>query len=43
MAKNPELPKKIFIVKEDLELVKDLIGFLTSKLQVIQGKMKMMN
>ena len=30
-------------MKETLEMVKELIGFFTNKLQIIQGKMKIMN
>jgi hypothetical protein len=40
MAKKPDLPDKIFTVKESLELVKELSGFFSGKLQVIQGRLK---
>ena len=40
MAKKLDLPDKIFIVKEILEMVKELSGFFSGKLQVIQGKMR---
>ena len=40
MAKKSDLPDKIFTVKESLEMVKELSGFFSGKLQVIQGKLK---
>ena len=42
MAKKPDLLDKIFTVKESLEMVKELSGFFTSKLQVIQGQLKIL-
>lgn len=43
MAKNPNLPDKIITVKEVLEMVKELIGFFTRKIQIIQGKLKVLS
>ena len=40
MAKKLDLLDKIFIVKESLEMVKELSGFFSGKLQVIQGKLR---
>ena len=40
MAKKPDLPDKIFTVKESLESVKELSGFFSGKLQVIQGRLR---
>ena len=40
MAKKPDLADKIFIVKESLEMIKELSGFFFGKLQVIQGKLR---
>ena len=40
MAKRLDFPDNIFIVKESLEMVRELSGFFTGKLQVIQGKLK---
>ena len=40
MAKKTDLPDKIFTVKESLESVKELSGFFSSKLQVIQGRLR---
>ena len=40
MAKQLDLPDKIFTVKEILEMVKELSGFFFGKLQLIQGKLK---
>lgn len=42
MAKKPDLPDKIFTMKESLEMVRELSGFFTGKLQVIQGKLKIL-
>ena len=40
MAKKINFLDKIIIVKEGLEMVMELIGFFTKKMQIIQGKMK---
>ena len=40
MAKKLDLLDKIFTVKESLEMVKELSGFFTGKLEIIQGKLK---
>ena len=40
MAKKLDLPDKIFTVKESLEMIKELSGFFSGKLQVIQGKLR---
>ena len=40
MAKKPDLLDKIFTIKKSLEMVKELSGFFSGKLQVIQGKLK---
>ena len=40
MAKKPDLPDKIFTVKEGLEMVRELSGFFAGKILVIQGKLK---
>ena len=40
MAKKLDLPDKIFTVKESLEMVNELSGFFSGKLQVIQGKLR---
>ena len=40
MAKKPDFPDKIFTVKESLEMVKELSGFFSGKLQVIQGRLR---
>lgn len=42
MARKPDLPNKIITVKDGLEIVKELIGFFTSKLSVIQKKLKVL-
>ena len=43
MAKIPNFPNKIIIVKKILEIVKELIGFFTGKLQIIQSKLKVLS
>ena len=43
MAKKPDFPDKIFTVKESLEMIKELSGFFSGKLQVIQGKLRTMS
>jgi hypothetical protein len=43
MAKKSDLPDKIIRIKESLKIVKELIGFSTSKLKNIQEKMKFMS
>ena len=42
MAKKPDLPDKIFTVKEGLEMVRELSGFFVGKILVIQGKLKVL-
>ena len=43
MAKNWDLPNKIIIVKEGLEVIKELMGLFIGKLQTIQGKLKVLS
>ena len=43
IAKKLDLPNKIITVKEGLEIVKELMGFFTGKLQTIQGKLKVLS
>lgn len=43
MAKKPDLLDKIFTVKENIEMVKDLSGFFAGKIQAIQGKLKFLS
>ena len=43
MAKEPDLPDKIIIVKEGLEMVNELISLFTGKMQIIQWKIKVLS
>ena len=43
MTKKLEFPSKIITLKEGLEIVNELIGFFTRKLQIIQNKMKILS
>ena len=40
IPKNLDLPDKIFLIKEILEMVKELSGFFSGKLQVIQRRLR---
>ena len=42
LAKKPDLPDKVIIVKEGMDKVKDLLKFFTGKLAAIQSKMKVL-
>ena len=42
LAKKPNLPDKIIIVKEGMDKVKDLLKFFTGKIVAIQSKMKVL-
>lgn len=43
MAKMLDFPNKIITIKEGLEIIKELIGFFTGKLQILQGKMNILS
>ena len=42
LAKKPDLPDKVIIVKEGMDKVKDLLQFFIGKLAAIQSKMKVL-
>ena len=42
LAKKPNLPDKVIIVKEGMDKVKDLLQFFIGKLAAIQSKMKVL-
>lgn len=43
IAKKPNFPNKIITIKESMEIVKELIGFFTRKVKIIQGKIKVLS
>ena len=43
MAKKLDFPNKTISVKEGLDIVEELVGFFTRKLQIIQGKLKVLS